>query len=197
MTNEPNERDNPTPDIETWNIATDIVKTFEKAGCNTDRYPLNERIAVALTAYANKKVAELVAPAQGDVEAANRVEAWLSQMLSDCVVWGDVWEKMSGELWQAIRSRVLIHSTPRIADALSAARLAERSRVEELEAAARRFLTWAETPTGFKRKGSNKVDLLVIESVEEFKEARDTLRALLPEADAKPEEVGSDGEINE
>ena len=63
---------NVTPNADSWELADEVKHDFEEAGYTSADYPLNERIAVALTVYANKKIAELE-PAAGDAGAAEEL----------------------------------------------------------------------------------------------------------------------------
>jgi len=66
--------DHVTPNADSWELADEVKHDFEEAGYTSADYPLNERIAVALTVYANKKIAELE-PTAGDREAAKKITA--------------------------------------------------------------------------------------------------------------------------
>ena len=235
MTNEPNEREYLGEQLErvTWepDIVPELLEcNLIKAIWRTKRYRVAAYILrnhVALKVNAAR--AELTAPAEGDVEAADRktAEKVAETINDDFRVYGKARflrqnevnviaaalttarkaerEKAASELhryqkaldgltiagggsnmhgdpeYQAkwVQERVNRHMDT--AKRFAIERNNARARVEVLEAAARRFLLWAATPTGFKRKGNNsdKVDLLVIENVEEFKESRDALAALL------------------
>lgn len=50
--------ENKTPNADSWELANEIKRDFEEAGNTCGKYPLHERIAVALTIYAEKKIAE-------------------------------------------------------------------------------------------------------------------------------------------
>ena len=110
------------------------------------------------------------------------------------LIMGFCGDTLDATRWDTLRDKIAAALEAELTQARAErddARKAAEARVEALEAAASRFLLWAATPTGFKRKGndSDKVDLLVIESVEEFKESRAELRALLA-GEEKGEEVG-------
>ncbi|HUU57113.1 MAG TPA: hypothetical protein VMW93_07215 [bacterium] len=74
--------DNVTPNTDSWELADEVKHDFEEAGYTSADYPLNERIAVALTVYANKKIAELrPEPTAGDAKKPLTARALLNSGL--------------------------------------------------------------------------------------------------------------------
>ena len=152
--------DHVTPNADSWELADEVKHGFEEAGYTSADYPLNERIAVALTVYANKKIAELrPEPTAGDAKKPLTARALLNSGLVG--IWkgreptaGD--QEAARKIFDEIHCKYLgcldadfgvteasEQAELVIAAALSAARGNAEARVKALEDAAQKAVTEA------------------------------------------------------